>query len=187
VATADLLTGTALATPAAPAAAAAAPGGGDRSGNSGLGIVALVGAGGAALLRMRQATTAAGIADAGTLTALGHSAATFWAGSCTAVGGSSALAVPGGASAGTAAATPLAFTPASTPGGHTRLRDAITPAVVENGSGGRVVPAALGLGSVGDVDRTGIVTLLLAASMALGAAAARVLPPRRLAHGREAG
>jgi hypothetical protein len=162
-----------------------APGGGDRSGSSGLGVLALVGAGGAVLLRMRQATTAAGIADAGTLTALGHSAATFWAGSCTAVGASSSLAVPASASVGTAA-TPLAFTPASAPGGHTRFGVAVVPAVVEDGSGGRVVPAALGLGSVGEVDRTGIVTLLLAASMALGAAAARVLPHRRLAHGRDA-
>jgi hypothetical protein len=166
---------------------AAAPSGGDPSRDSAIGIVALVGAGGAALLRMRQAATAAGISDAGTLTALGHSAATFWAGSCTAVGGSSALAAPASASVGTAAAAPLAFTPGSTPGGHSRSGVAGVLAAVEDGSGGRVAPATLGFGSAGEVDRTGIVTLLLAASMALGAAAARVLPQRRLAHGRDAG
>ena len=43
-------------------------------------------AAGAAVLRARQLATAAGIADIGTLTALGHSASIFWAGSCVSLG-----------------------------------------------------------------------------------------------------
>ena len=47
---------------------------GSGSSNTALGLAALIGAGGVALLRARQLSAAAGIADIATLTALGHSA-----------------------------------------------------------------------------------------------------------------
>ena len=74
-----------VAAPAAPApapVAAAVPAGGSDSADAALGLAALLGAGGFALVRLRQSAAAAGLDDAGTLTALGHSASIFWAGSC---------------------------------------------------------------------------------------------------------
>src|SRR4029077_1120722 len=67
--------------------------GGGSSSNTALGLAALLGAAGVAVLRARQLSVATGIAEIGTLTALGHSASTFWAGSCVSLGtGSTATA-----------------------------------------------------------------------------------------------
>ena len=62
------------------------PSGGGSSSNTALGLAALVAAAGARSSSARQLAAAAGIADIGTLTALGHSASIFWAGSCVSLG-----------------------------------------------------------------------------------------------------
>ncbi|HEY3613227.1 MAG TPA: hypothetical protein VGK92_05950, partial [Gaiellales bacterium] len=172
--------------PASPVVAAASPGSGEGPLDSALAIVALAGAGGAALVRARQLAAASGLADTGALTALGHSASTFWAGSCTAIGGSSSLTASGTSLAAPASST-VAFTPVGTLGGRARFGVAGALSEVADGLGGRVTPAALPLRSGHAADRTGLVTLLLAASAASGAALAALLPQRGGAQGADAG
>ena len=86
--------------PRSPPAGAAAPRHRTR-------LAALIGAGGAALLRARALFGATGLDDVGTLTALAHSASTMWAGSCYPLDGSATLsAAPMSASFVTNAISP---------------------------------------------------------------------------------
>ena len=174
--------------PAAPLAAAAPSQGGPLDGA--LGIVALVGAGGIALLRMRQLSGAMGLTDAGTLTALGHSAATFWAGSC--------YSLVGPASASTSApmaASPFAATvvPGGAAGGRAQFGVA---GVISRGAGLSGVAPSSGVElppveapplPTGTSERTGLVALLLAVSAALGAALGGISLRRRGAPEADAG
>jgi hypothetical protein len=154
--------------------ASSAPPGGGGSSDTAFGLVALIGAGGIAVLRARQLASAAGVDDAGTLTALGHSASIFWAGSCYPLGS-------GTTAAGTMNAS-FSASPASTAtalGGRARfgVRGAVSNAI--DGAGSRVQPPAVALArDFAGGDRTGLVALLFAASAAIGAAFGALGPQR---------
>jgi hypothetical protein len=169
--------------PAAPApeATAAAPAGGGSSSNTALGLAALVGAGGAALLRARALSAGTGISDAGTLTALGHSASVFWAGSCTTLGAGSAPTQAVNVSLtspGLATSSGLASSIGSRFGVAGVVSDtAAAP-------GGRVGPPAAGalVQREGDGnDNTGLVALLFAVSGLAGALVGSLAPRGRAA------
>jgi hypothetical protein len=149
---------------AAPTASAAAPSGGGSS-NTGFGLVALLGAGGIAVMRARQLASAAGVADAGTLAALGHSASTFWAGSCSSLGSGSSISL------GTAN-EPLATTlPERALGSRAQfgVRGVVSSPIAT--AGGRFSPdvASFAPDAHGS-DRTGLVAALFAASAVIGGA-----------------
>jgi hypothetical protein len=164
----------AVVAPPSPSAGAVPPNGG--SDDAALALATLIGAGGVALLRARQFAAGTGLHDPGTLTALGHAASTFWAGSCISVGSS------GPAPAGvplTASASPTGVIPAATTlGGRAQFGVAGALSNVVDGIGGRVAPATSLLTRAGGSDRTALVTLLLAASAAAGAALGGILPRR---------
>ena len=167
-----------VAAPVVPASApvspaVAAPSGGDSGSNSALGLAALIGAGGAALLRLRQSAAAAGLADAGTLTALGHSASVFWAGSC----------YPAGATS-SSVSLKSSLGPASSPsalalGGRSQFGVGGVVSGAADATGGRVAPATAAIVATPGDDRTALVMVLLAASAAIGAVVAAVTPGRR--------
>jgi hypothetical protein len=152
--------------PEAPGAqlAGTAPSGGDPS-NDALGLMALLAAGGVAVLRARQLASAAGLDDIGTLTALGHSAFTFWAGSCVSLGTRT--------TAGAASAA-LAPSEMSAPGAvlGSRAQFAVEGELSAPfaAAGGRSRSAASLLEHAAARDRTGLVAALLAASAVIGGA-----------------
>jgi hypothetical protein len=165
--------GTPVAAPSPSAPATVAPPGGGDSANSALGLAALLGAGGAALLRLRQSAAASGLSDGGTLAALGHSASVFWAGSCYPLGSTSASAsltpsLGAGMSPGTSAA-----------GGRSQFGVAGVVSDVSYVVGGSVPPSTATIVQAPGADRTGLVVLLFAASAAFGAAVGAVVPGRR--------
>ena len=146
------------------------------SGNSesaALALATLIGAGGIALLRARHFAAAAGLQDAGTLTALGHSASTFWAGSCVSLSssGSTMASAPL-----TASSRPGAIPPGSTLGGRAQYGVAGALSGVVDGVGGRVAPATSSVIRPGGSDSTALVTLLFAACAVAGAALGRIVP-----------
>jgi hypothetical protein len=163
-------TGSGIVSSAKPADAV--PTGGGGSSNTAFGLAALIGAGGVALVRLR---TLSGVDDVGTLTALGHSAATFWAGSCYSLGaGASTTAV--GANV---ALTTEAITPASVLGGRARFGVEGVLSGAED-VGGRILPPAASLaGDAAGEDRTRLVALLFAAAAAIGAALGALAPRGR--------
>jgi hypothetical protein len=138
---------------------------GGGSSNTAFGVLALIGAAGAALLRARALSSAAGSDDAGTLVAFGHAASTFWAGSCFSLG------TGGTTAAGTmsAALTTDPLSPLSAVGSRAQfgVRGAVSSAV--GTARGRVAPpaASLALEPVGN-DRTGLVAALFLASALIG-------------------
>jgi hypothetical protein len=157
------------------AAATAVPNGGGSS-NTALGLAALIGAGGIALFRARLLASAAGIDDAGTLTALGHSAATFWAGSCYSVGSGS-----------TTASLAAERISGAVRGDRARFGVGGVASGAANAAGGRIaLPAAPLAGTAAGDDPTRIVAMLLAASAIIGAALG-ALGPRRQTSGVDAG
>jgi hypothetical protein len=164
-----------LAVAPAPPLSAPQPGGGSSS--TAFGLVALVGAGGIALLRARQIAGAFGLDDAGTLTALGHSVSTFWAGSCLTLG----TGAPGPMSASLTAGA-QALSPVSTLGSRAESGVKGVVAGAADAVGGRVVAPATSFARVaaGD-DRTGLVAALFVASAMVGAALGAVAPRRRTA------
>jgi hypothetical protein len=146
-----------IAEPPAAARAASASSSNDDSANDAIGLAVLLGAGGAALLRLRQSAVAAGLTDAGTLTALGQSASVFWAGSCYSLGSTSAS---------------VSMTSSLDASAGDRAQFAVA-GVVSDASGalgGRVSPASASIARAPGNDRTGLVVLLLAVSAAIGAA-----------------
>jgi hypothetical protein len=149
--------GTAM--PASPAPSGAG------SSNTALGVLGLIAAGGAAVLRLRQLSSAMGAGDAGTLAALAHSATTFWAGSCVAIGGGNATAGPVGASLTTASVEPLSVLGSRAGFG---VRGAISGPV--DALGGRASRPAATVARAAGQDRTGLVAALCAASAIVGAA-----------------
>jgi hypothetical protein len=152
-----------IAESAAAARAASASSSNDDSANDAIGLAVLLGAGGAALLRLRQSAVAAGLTDAGTLTALGQSASVFWAGSCYSLGSTSAsvsMTSSLGASAGD------------------RAQFAVAGVVSDASSalGGRASSASATIARAPGNDLTGLVVLLFAASAAIGAAFGAIVP-----------
>ena len=148
----------------------AAPGGG--SSNTALGLVALLGAGGIALFRARAFSSAAGIDDLGTLTALGHSASMFWAGSC--------YPLSSGGSTSAASANASFTAQGISLGGRDRFGVGGVVSGPARTTGGRVGPPATWLLSTpGSGERTAIVALLLAVSALFGAAFGALVPRGR--------
>jgi hypothetical protein len=148
----------------APVVAAPAPSGGGSS-NTGFGLVALLGAGGIAVLRARQLSSAAGVDDVGTLTALGHSAATFWAGSCSSLGTGSSTSL------GAANASFAAGMPESALGSRAQFDVKGVVAGPFDAAGSRISPDVASLApGPGGSDRTGLVAALFAASAIIGGA-----------------
>jgi hypothetical protein len=175
-----LASATATATPNAGIAVSApttsvSTGGG--SSNTAFGVLALIGAGGFALLRARALASAAGIDDAGTLVAFGHAASTFWAGSCFSVG-------TGTTAGGTmsAALTTDPLSPLSVVGSRAQfgVRGAVSSAV--DTAGGRAAPPAASLArEAAGNDRTGLVAALFVASAIIGAVLGAIGPRDRRA------
>jgi hypothetical protein len=168
-----------------PAIVVAAPSGGG-SHNAPFALAALIGVGGAALLRARQLAAATGLTDPGTLTALGQSTFTFWAGSCASLGSGSATTL----APMTMSAPAGAMLPASTAGGRAQFGVAGALSGVVDGIGERAASTGLSKLPVsrgGDSNNAGFVTLLLAASAAAGAAVGRILTGRHRAHGARTG
>jgi hypothetical protein len=158
------------------APATAVPSGGGSS-NTAFGLVALIGAGGIALFRARLLASAAGIDDAGTLTALGHSAATFWAGSCYSVG----------SGCSTTASLAAERISGAVRGDRARFGVRGVASRAADAAGGRIAPPAAPLaGTAAGDDRTRLVAMLLAASAIIGAALG-ALGPRRQTSGVDAG
>jgi hypothetical protein len=118
---------------------------------------------------------AAGIADIGTLTALGHSASIFWAGSCVSLGTGNT------ATAATVNASPAAdrLSPANALGSRAQfgVRSALAGAG-GTASGRAPLPVATIRDPAGD-DRTGLAALLFALSAIIGAALGAVGPRRQ--------
>jgi hypothetical protein len=152
------------------------PSGGGSSSNTALGLIALIGAAGVAVLRARQLSAAAGVADIGTLTALGHSASIFWAGSCVPLGttGSAGTAATMNASL---AADQLSPSRALGSRAQFGVRGALSR--VGGAAGGRApLPLATIRDPAGD-DRTGLAALLFALSAIIGAALGAMGPRRQ--------
>jgi hypothetical protein len=156
---------------AAPATTAPSSGG---SSSTALGLVALIGASGAALLRARQLAAATGLDDAGTLTALGNSISTFWAGSCVSVGAGGAA--PVGASLGAEALSPVSAL-------GNRIGFGVKGAVADaaDAVGGRLAAplSPFVRGAAVSDDRTGLVATLFVASAIVGAALGALAPRRQ--------
>jgi hypothetical protein len=151
---------------------------GGGSSNTAFAVVALIAAGGAALLRARALASAAGIDDAGTLVALGHATSTFWAGSCFTLG------TGGTTSAGTmsAALTTDPLSPLSAVGSRAQfgVRGAVSNAV--GAAGGRAAPPEASLArdaAAAANDRTGLVTALFLVSAIIGAVLGAIAPRDR--------
>ena len=168
-----MFAGRPVAAPHAPAPVTAAPSGGGDSSSTGLGLAALLSAGGAALLRLRHSAAAAGLAEGGTLAALAQSASVFWAGSCYPLGGTSASVSL------TSSLGATAVPGAGATGGRAQFGVAGVVSNVSGAVGGRVAPAASSLVRAPGDDRTGLVVLLFAASAAIGAALGALVPGRR--------
>jgi len=174
--------GLAAATPVL-ASVSAPPVDGQSSGNgpsnSVLGLAALIGAGGVALLRARQLSAAAGIGDISTLTALGHSASTFWAGSCLTLssGGATSATMNASLTAGTAGATPSA----SALGSRTQFGVGGVVSGAADAAGGRFTQPIASVVPSGDTsdDRTPLVALLFACSAIIGAVVGAIGPRRQ--------
>jgi hypothetical protein len=161
--------------PSAPTAAV--PTGGDSS-NTAFGLLALIGAGGFALLRVRALASAAGLDDAGTLVALGHAGSTFWAGSCFSLGSGGTTA----AGTTSAALTTDPLSPLSAVGSRARfgVRGAVSGTF--DAAGGRLAPPAASLArEAAGNDRTGLVTALFLASAIIGAVLGAIPPRERRA------
>jgi hypothetical protein len=127
--------------------------------------VTLLGAGGLAALRARQLASAAGVGDAGTLTALGHSASTFWAGSCLPLGTGGSAPV-----ADASLVTSSSSSPLSVLGSRAQFGvKGVVSGPLEAGGGRVTAPVAALARSGGGSDRTGLVVALFAASAILGA------------------
>jgi len=151
------------------AAAVSAPLGGGSS-TTGLGlVVALVGAGGMALLRARTLASAAGVDDVGTLTAIGQSAATtFWAGSCYSFGSSGSMK---------ASLAPERISAVTVHGD--RARFGVGGVASARGSDtAPALPTTSLHGVASSDDRTMLVAVLLAASAMIGGLFAAVSPYR---------
>jgi hypothetical protein len=153
------------------------PSGGGSS-SSVLGLAALIGAGGVALLRARQLSVASGIGDVGTLTALGHSASTFWAGSCLTLGSGSATSATVNASLTAGAASQ-----ASALGSRDQFGVGGVVSGAADAVGGRLTQpvASIVPGNDGSDDRTGLVALLFTCSAIIGAVAGAIAPRRQRA------
>jgi MYXO-CTERM domain-containing protein len=169
----------AIATPVSPAASAppvSSGSSGSGSSNTAFGLAALIGAGGLALLRARQLSAAAGIGDIGTLTALGHSASTFWAGSCLTLSS-------GGATSATANAslTASATSPANALGSRAQFGVGGVVSGAADAAGGHFTEpvASVVPGGDGSDDRTPLVALLFACSAIIGAAIGAIGPRRQ--------
>jgi hypothetical protein len=154
-----------------------APSGGSAPGSA-LGLLALVGAAGIVVLRIRQFAADAGLADGGTLTALAHAATTFWAGSCLPLA-TTASTTAAGVSAGTVNAS------LQRPGIARGRREQFDVKGAVSGplgsAGSPAAPPALALteGTTGgDGDRAGLVVALFTVSAMIGAAFG-ALSPRR--------
>ena len=159
----------AVAASPAPPVSAPQPNGGSSS--TAFGLAALVGAGGVAILRARQIVGAMGIDDAGTLTALGHSVSTFWAGSCLSLGTSGAVPM-------SASLTAEALSPVSALGSRAEFGVKGVISGAADAVGGRV-PVASFARAVADDDRTGLVAALFVASAIVGAALGAIAPRHR--------
>jgi translation initiation factor IF-2 len=162
-----------VAAPSAPVLAVAAPSGGNDGSNSALGLAALVGAGGAALLRLRQSAAATGLADPGTLSALAHSASVFWAGSCYPLG------TPSTSVSLTSSLHVEPIARARALGGRASFGVAGAVSGAAEAVGGRVSPASASFVRAPGDDRTVLVMVLLTASAAMGAVLGAVVPGRR--------
>jgi hypothetical protein len=149
---------------------------GSGSSNTALGLAALIGVGGAALLRARQLAGAAGVADIGTLTALGHSASTFWAGSCLTLSGGGATSASMNASL-TASAT----SSASALGNRAQFGVGGVVSGAADAAGGRFTQpvASVVSGGANNDDRTPLVALLFACSAIIGAVVGAIGPRRQ--------
>ena len=149
---------------------------GNGPSNSVLGLAALIGAGGVALLRARQLSAAAGIGDITTLAALGHSASTFWAGSCLTLSSGGATSASMNASL-TAGATPSA----SALGSRAQFGVGGVVSGATEAAGGRFTQPIASVVPSGDSndDRTPLVALLFACSAIIGAVVGAIGPRRQ--------
>ena len=149
---------------------------GNGPSDSVLGLAALIGAGGVALLRARQLAGAAGIGDISTLTALGHSASTFWAGSCLTL-------TSGGATSATvnASLTSGATSSASALGSRAQFGVGGVVSGATDAAGGRFTQPIASVVPSGDSndDRTPLVALLFACSAIIGAVVGAIGPRRQ--------
>jgi hypothetical protein len=149
--------------------------GGGSSSNTALGLAALIGAAGVAVLRARQLSAATGIADIGTLTALGHSASTFWAGSCVSLGtGSTATAATVNASLPSDQ-----LSPATAVGNRAQFGVRSALSGVGATAGGRAQQPVATIHDPAGEDRTGLAAILFALSAIIGAALGAVGPRRQ--------